>query len=255
MDTAHVEVRCYAGLVGLAGEAEQLVPVGGPRSVKDVVEATGVPHVEVGLLVVDGDAVGFGHQIHGGERVAVYPPFTALQPAAGADLFPAPPDPRRFVLDVHLGTLARRLRWLGFDTWWRNDADDDELARVSAGEDRILLSRDRGLLMRRTVVHGYCPRADDPELQLIEVVERYRLAPRMRPGTRCIRCNGALEEVAKAAVADRLPPRVRSGQNQFMQCVDCGQIYWPGTHHDPLDEVTSRARGQDAADRLPPADP
>ncbi|MFA9446985.1 Mut7-C RNAse domain-containing protein [Egicoccus sp. AB-alg6-2] len=253
MHVGRVVVRCYATLLALAGEPEQQVPIGSTRSVKDVVESIGVPHVEVGLLVVDGVAVGFDHLLHGGERVAVYPPFTALPPAGGLDLFPEPPDPRRFVLDVHLGTLARRLRWLGFDTWWSNDADDDELAVVAVTQRRILLSRDRGLLMRRAVVHGYCPRSDDPELQLLEVAERYRLAPRLAPGTRCIRCNGALVEVTKGAVADRLPPRVREGQDEFRRCEDCDQVYWPGTHHDPLQRVTCRAQGRRPTDGFPPA--
>jgi len=253
----HVEVRCYAGLVGLAGEAEQQVPIGAPRSVKDVVESLGVPHVEVGLLVVDGVAVDFDHRIRGGERLAAYPPFTTVRPRAtapgsGTELFPDPPDPRRFVLDVHLGTLARRLRWLGFDTWWRSDADDDELAAVSADQERILLSRDRGLLMRRQVVHGYCPRSQDPQLQLLEVVDRYRLAARAAPGTRCIRCNGEVEPVVKEAVADRLPPRVRTGQDRFTRCTSCGHIYWPGTHRGPLDEVTARVQEHDGTGGLSP---
>ncbi|GGI09283.1 Mut7-C RNAse domain-containing protein [Egicoccus halophilus] len=251
MDTPRVEVRCYAGLVDLSGEAEQPVPIGAPRSVKDVVESIGVPHVEVGLLVVDGTPVGFDHRVHGGERLAVYPPFAALRPPADRDLFPAPPEPRRFVLDVHLGTLARRLRWLGFDTWWRSAADDRELARISATGPRILLSRDRGLLMRREVVHGYVPRAHDPELQLLEVVERYALAPRVRAGTRCIRCNAPLTPVDKAEVADRLPPRVREGQDRFTRCTGCDRVYWPGTHRDALDAVTARARDRPVPRLLP----
>lgn len=255
MTAGHVEVRCYAGLVDLAGEAEQQVPVGDPRSVKDVVESLGVPHVEVGLLVVDGEPVGFDHRIRGGERVAVYPPFTAVEPAAGIHLFPQPPDPRRFALDVHLGTLARRLRWLGFDTWWRRDADDDELAAVATGQDRILLSRDRGLLMRRQIVHGYCPRSHDPELQLLEVAERYRLAVRAAPGTRCIQCNGRLEPVDKAVVLDRLPPRVRTGQDRFTRCTACDHVYWPGTHRGPLDEVSARVQEHGTAGGLSPEDP
>ncbi|MBS3940331.1 MAG: hypothetical protein KG028_05150 [Actinobacteria bacterium] len=257
MTAGHVEVRCYAGLVDLAGAAEQHVPIGTPRSVKDVVESLGVPHVEVGLLVVDGVAVDFDRRVGGGERIAAYPPFTAVRPPATGpgsetDLFPEPPDPRRFVLDVHLGTLARRLRWLGFDTWWRSDADDTELAAVSADQARILLSRDRGLLMRRQVVHGYCPRAQDPQLQLLEVADRYRLAPRAAPGTRCIRCNGDLEPVDKQAVLHRLPPRVRTGQDRFTRCSSCSRVYWPGTHRGPLDAVTARVQEHGGTGGLSP---
>ncbi|MFA9432777.1 Mut7-C RNAse domain-containing protein [Egicoccus sp. AB-alg2] len=251
MEVRHVEVRCYAGLAVLAGQPELRVPVGSPRSVKDVVESIGVPHVELGLLVVDGTAVGFDHLVAGGERIAAYPPFTRATPPPGLDLFPPPPEPRRFALDVHLGTLARRLRWLGFDTWWDRDVDDARLAEVAVTSERILLSRDRGLLMRRDVVHGYCPRADDPEVQLLEVAERYALAPRMRPGTRCVRCNGRLVAVDKAEVLDALPPLVRAGQESFTRCRDCERVYWPGTHRGPLDEVTARVQDVDPGG-LPP---
>jgi uncharacterized protein len=227
-------VRCYAELVDLSGEPEIEVLVGSARSVKDLVESIGVPHVEVGLLVVDGRAVGFEHQVAGGERVAVYPPFHGLRLDPSIDLFPPPPDPRRFVLDVHLGTLARRLRLLGFDTWYRTGTHDTELARVATDEDRILLSRDRGLLMRRSVVHGYCPRSDDPRLQALEVADRYDLGPRVRPYTRCIPCNGRLLPVSRDDVLEVLPPRTRVEHDRFVRCEGCDQVYWPGSHVDAM---------------------
>lgn len=233
-DAAHVEVRAYAELTDLLGEARVEVPVGEPRSVKDLIESVGLPHPEIGLLLVDGHPVRFDHRIHGGERVAAYPPFTALRPVADDDLWPTPPDPRRFVLDVHLGTLARRLRLLGFDSWYGTDADDTQLARLAAAEQRILLTRDRGLLMRREIVHGYCPRSDDPDEQAREVDARYRLAGRARPLTRCARCNGRLTPVSRDEVWHLLPPRTRREFDRFAQCDGCRQVYWPGSHVDAL---------------------
>jgi uncharacterized protein len=237
-----IEVRVYGDLVELTGEAELAVPVGRPRSVKDLVESVGVPHPEVGLLVVDGDAVGFGHLVGGGARVAVYPPFHDLHLAAGQGSWPEPPDPRRFVLDVHLGTLARRLRVLGFDTWYRTEADDHELADVAVSETRILLTRDRELLMRRVIVHGYLPRSDDPDDQLAEVVRRYDLADRVDPLTRCVPCNGELAPVARTEVVDLVPPRTRAEHDRFVRCRDCGQVYWPGSHLDAIGRLVERVR-------------
>jgi uncharacterized protein len=235
-----IEVRVYGDLVDLTGEAELTVPVGQDRSVKDLVESVGVPHPEVGLLVVDGDAVGFDHLVTGGARVAVYPPFHDLHLAAGQGLWPDPPEPRRFVLDVHLGTLTRRLRLLGFDTWYRTEADDHELADVAVSEGRVLLTRDRELLMRRVIVHGYLPRSHDPDDQLAEVVRRYGLRDRVAALTRCIPCNGVLEPVAKAEVIDQLPPRTRADHGTFVRCRSCGQVYWPGSHLEPIDTILSR---------------
>lgn len=239
----HIHVRAYAELLDLVGWAELDVPFGAPRSVKDLVESVGIPHPEVGLLLVDGDPVGFAHLLTGGERVAVYPPFSRLDLDRSQRLWPQPPDPRRFVLDVHLGTLARRLRLLGFDSWYRTDSADEELAAVAASEDRILLTRDRKLLMRRTVRHGYCPRADDPDAQLNEVVGRYALADRAAPLTRCIPCNGRLEPVAKADVLDQLPPRTREEFDTFVRCRACGQVYWPGSHLGPIASILDAFTG------------
>jgi uncharacterized protein len=178
--------------------------------------------------------VGFGHRLVGGERVAVYPPFHTLADPTAPSLAPPWPEPRRFVLDVHLGTLARRLRLLGFDCWYRTRADDRELAQVAVDEDRILLTRDRGLLMRREVVHGYCPRSDDPDLQAGEVVDRFGLRTRAAPLTRCVRCNGRLRTVPLAEVAAQVPPRSRAAFDRFARCDACGQVFWPGSHVDDL---------------------
>lgn len=242
VDRHHVEVRAYAELVDLLGTPTVEVPIGEPRSVKDLVESVGLPHPEIALLLIDGDAVGFDHRLTGGERVAVYPPLRSLSPDHGTSLWPEPPEPPRFVVDVHLGTLARRLRLLGFDTWYETHADDEQLADVAVDDERILLTRDRGLLMRRVIVHGYCPRSDDPEAQVDEVVERYRLAARARPLTRCVNCNGPLESVDRDEVLHRLPPRTRREFDRFARCTRCGQVYWPGSHVDAvagfLDRVT-----------------
>jgi uncharacterized protein len=237
-----ITVRAYAGLGDLLDSRELTVPFGTPRSVKDLVESIGIPHVELDLVVVDGTSVGFDHLLTGGERVAVYPPFHDLAPIGdGRRLWPAPPEPRRFVLDVHLGTLARRLRLLGFDCWYRTDADDALLATIAEADDRILLSRDRQLLMRRTIVHGYLPRSGDPDRQLTEVVRRYDLDLRARPLTRCVPCNGRLEPVTKDEVNHLLPPGTRRNFDTFARCRDCGQVFWSGAHADAISSILDRA--------------
>jgi hypothetical protein len=205
------------------------VLVGAPRSVKDVVESAGVPHPEIALLLVDGTSVGFRHLLRGGERVTVYPTFHTIDVAPASLVQPPEPEPR-FVCDVHLGRLARRLRLLGFDTWYRTDADDDELADVAVTEQRILLTRDRGLLMRRVIVHGYCPRSAHADVQAGEVLRRFRLAGQVTPLGRCARCNGLLRPIDKQAVIDVLPPRTRVEHERFARCADCGRVYWPGSH-------------------------
>lgn len=174
-------MRLYGGLDWFSSAADRngtaTVPAAAPRSVRDLVESLGVPHVEIGAVLVDGEAVDLDRLVTSGTRVAVYPPIHDLAPARA--VWPEPPDPRRFVADVHLGTLARLLRLLGFDTWYAPDADDQALTERAVGEERILLSRDRELLMRRVIVHGYCPRSHDPDEQLEEIITRYALANRV----------------------------------------------------------------------------
>lgn len=248
MRDGRVEVRCYGDLADLAGARVVEVPVGEPRSVKDLVESVGVPHPEVGLWVVDGTPVGDDHRLAGGERVAVYPPFTVLDVRDLPGARPVPADPR-FLLDVHLGALARRLRLLGFDARWQREATDAWLAGAAVADARVLLTRDRELLMRREVRWGYCPRADDPDAQAEEVVMRFDLADRLAPFTRCPRCNGRLHRVDKAEVAARLPPRTRAAFEEFARCDACGQVYWKGAHHARLEGFLARVGAREGRQR------
>lgn len=214
----------------------------GTPSVKDVVEALGVPHTEIDLVLADGESVGFGWRLRDGARVSVYPVFEAIDVAQVTRVRAEPLREPRFVLDGHLGRLARHLRMLGFDTAWDAEADDAALAATSARERRVLLTRDRGLLKRGAVTHGYCVRASDPRLQLTEVVRRLDLVRSIAPFTRCIRCNGQLQPVEKAEVADRLPPLVRERHESFRRCRGCGRIYWAGTHHERMAKVVAALR-------------
>jgi len=208
--------------------------VDGPASVKDLLESCGVPHTEVDLVLVDGRTADFSCLVVGGERVAVYPRFRSFDPAPEGRLQPPPLGEPRFVLDVHLGRLASYLRLAGLDAAYRNDCTDEELAEVSRDEDRILLTRDRELLKRAIVVRGYFVRQTNPRRQFAEVIRHFDLARRLSPFTRCGRCNGRLAPACKEAVAGRLPPRVRSGRDEFLQCSGCGRVYWEGTHVEQI---------------------
>ena len=236
-------LRFYGDLADLAAAdraGEVQVPVGEPRSVKDAIESCGVPHTEVDLVLVDGRPADFAARLHGGERVTVYPWFAVLE--VPSPVRPQPLPAPRFVADVHLGRLAQRLRVLGVDTVYDNDADDVELARLSAQEPRWLLTRDRGLLMRAAVTHGYLVRAHDPEEQAAEVVRRFSLGPSLRPGTRCARCNGLLAPVAKAEILDRLEPGTRRDHDTFLRCRSCRRLYWEGSHTPALRRFVARMR-------------
>ena len=147
------------------------------QTVKDVLEAMGIPHTEVDLILVNGNAEDFAHRPTSGDRIAAYPVFEAFDIGSTARLRPVPLRDPRFVIDVNLGRLARLLRVLGFDVWWSSDADDQTLADVSLGQQRILLTRDRALLKRRAITHGLFVHSDHPEEQTLEVLRRLRPSP------------------------------------------------------------------------------
>ena len=216
-----------------------LYDIPGRPSVKDAIEAQGVPHTEVALVRLNGDVCQFGALIDDGDHFDVYPPFTGINPDSLTNPYACnPPEPIRFIADIHLGKLAASLRMLGFDTTYGVEADED-LAAQSSDEKRILLTRDLGLLKRSQVQYGYYPRATDPKKQVVEVLNRYRLLDAIRPFQRCSRCNGTIQAVPKASIQSLVPKGVYTAQNDFHQCQRCQQVYWKGSHYDRLENWIS----------------
>ena len=213
-------------------------------SIKDVIESCGVPHPEVDLILVDEQTVGFDHTLANDAKVEVFPVENR-----GTDRTDKPLQTvglARFVADGHLGSLTRNLRLLGFDVAYRQNADDRQLLEVMVRENRVLLTRDRRLLMHAIVQHGYWPRSQNADEQTIEVVRRFDLSELIAPFTRCLRCNAPLEAVAKADIIGKLEPLTKIYYHQFRRCPDCKQIYWSGSHFPKLqkriEKIRSRAR-------------
>jgi uncharacterized protein len=195
-----------------------------------MIEALGVPHTEVEVICVDGASVDFSHRLRDGERVSVYPAFSSIDVTPLLRLRPPPAEPGCFIADAHLGQLAKGLRMLGFNVLYRNDYSDAEVARTAAEEDRIVLTRDRDLLIRKEIVRGCYLHALDIDGQMAEVIGRYRLAPFVRAFSRCLTCNGELRAVDKQEVEHRVPHHSRQFYERFYECVGCAQVYWEGSH-------------------------
>ena len=203
-----------------------------PTGLRDLVQSCGIPHVEVGHRHLEGVDSPWGARVDGGAMVELWPAYPADDPE---------PDPR-FLLDVHLGKLARILRLLGFDASYANRADDDQLAAAAAAERRILLSRDRGLLMRGVVARGRWIRETDPEAQAAEVIRSFALGESTVPFTRCMDCNGVLERADPSTV--EVPPAVADRHAEYRRCPDCRRVYWPGSHHPGLERTIERILGR-----------
>jgi uncharacterized protein with PIN domain len=214
--------------------------LGEKTSVKDVIESCGVPHPEVDLILVNGQAADFDYAITSDADVELYPAgktclyskYKRLQSITS----------QSFVADGHLGRLTRNLRLLGFDVAYHPKAEDRQLLGIMQRENRALLTRDRRLLMHAVVKTGYCPRSQNAEKQTVEVIRRFDLLNSIAPFTRCLRCNAPLQKVSKAEIAERLEPLTKIYYEQFRRCTDCGQIYWAGSHFSKLQKRIGQIR-------------
>lgn len=220
-------------------------------SIKDIIESLGVPHTEVDLILVNGESVNFNYQVKNDDLISVYPVFESYDIKSVSRLRPKPLRITRFMLDVHLGKLAKYLRLLGFDTVYDRDAvDDAAIINQALKEKRIILTRDIGLLKNKKVTHGYWLRATNPKLQVKEILLRFNLINDMKPFTRCLECNGELVRLRKPSSAKKIPARIKATHQQFNECRDCKRIYWEGSHYAKMvkfvDEIGSLSKDSDS---------
>ncbi len=215
---------------------KQLFPYAfnGSPSVKDAIESLGVPHVEVDMILVNGVSVNFGCKLKNGDHVSVYPVFESLDISDVQHLRPEPLRDIRFVADVHLGRLAKYLRLLGFDTVYDMSLQDSKIISISLSQNRIILTRDRGILKNRRITHGYWIRSADPRKQTAGIVSKFDLRKIFKPFTRCLECNSLINNVPKEEISARLLPKTRKYYNVFRICPDCGRIYWEGSHFEKM---------------------
>lgn len=235
---ARARLRCYAELNDFLPPARRQrefdLDFVAPAPLRHLAQIAGIPHTEIALALCNGDPVDLEHHVHDGDRLSLYPQFATSGIDAVPPIVLRPPGRPRFLADAHLGRLAGHLRLLGLDTVYQNALDDRMLAAIAAEEGRILLSRDRDLLMHRAVRYGAYLHTTDAWAGLVYLERRYHLCEYAEPFSRCMRCNGRLEAVEKAAVIDRVPAAVARLQDAFWRCKDCDQVYWRGSHWQAL---------------------
>lgn len=249
-------IRFYSGLnyflPDKQKQTEFTLNFTGNVSIKDLIESTGVPHTEIALILVNHTAVDFSYHVQNKDHISVYPEFSQLDISKLTGIEIKPSGDLKFVLDTHMGKLARYLRMLGFDTLYSNNYSDSELAGISARDRRILLTRDRDLLKRSIVTYGYYVRQTGSKNQLQEIIYRYQLTGLIKPFSRCIKCNGLLVEVNKKQIEDQLQTRTKDYYQHFKQCQDCQKIYWQGSHYQKMQTLISTLVNQVS---LPSVDP
>ncbi len=238
METHQAFFRFYEELndflPGYRKMAEFPYPFTGNPSVKDAIESIGVPHVEVDLILADGKSVGFAYKLRNNERISVYPVFETLDISDVQRLRASPLRDPKFILDVHLGRLAKYIRLCGFDGRYEKDLTDREIVAISLSQERIILTRDRGLLKAKNITHGLWIRSGKPVEQLREVMKRLDLVNKLQPFTRCMECNGEIVSIASEEIKQQLPERTKEFYMDFRRCTLCGRIYWEGSHFERM---------------------
>ncbi|MGD9107721.1 MAG: Mut7-C RNAse domain-containing protein [Gammaproteobacteria bacterium] len=203
-------------------------------AIKDSIEAIGVPHTAIDIILVNGRFVDFSYLLQDGDVVSVYPMFTQPNIENAIHLQQKLPDKLKFIVDVHLGTLAKYLRMLGFDVIYRNTYIAREILTIAVAEKRIILTRSIALLKNKSVNWGYWVRSKYLIKQLIEIMHQFDLLPKIKPFSRCMLCNGEIKEVAKTSVINKLPKNTNKYFEKFYQCSSCGKIYWQGSHYNNM---------------------
>ena len=203
----------------------------GAPAIKDAIEAIGVPHTEIDLIIVNDVSVGFDYHLCNNDRVAVYPIFESLDISPIIRLRSKPLRNPKFIIDVNLGKLIRLLRMLGFDAITNKGDSDLEIASKANRDLRILLTRDRNLLKINSITHGHWVHSIEPLEQVIEVIQRFDLWSQIVPFSRCIKCNGLIQPIDKEHTIQKVSAKTSQYYKKFYQCTSCGQIYWEGSHY------------------------
>lgn len=212
------------------------------QPVKHTIESLGIPHTEVDMILVNSNPVDFTYKLKDNDYVSVYPVFETFNISDITGLRKTGLRDTKFILDVHLGKLAKYLRFLGFDTLYKNNIVDPEIIRISKDNNRIIITRDSGILKNAAVTHGYFVRSQKPKEQLAEVIRRFNLESLIDPFTRCSECNGKIEEIAKDSIVNELDTQTRKYYNKFYQCTKCRKIYWQGSHYQRLSNFINSIR-------------
>jgi len=216
-------------------------------SIKDIIEALGLPHTEIGRLLCGPEEIDFGFIPAGGEIIDIHPGTAGLPVTVATRLRPEPLDEIRFITDITLGKLTRLLRMTGLDVIQVQATPISDIAAEAAATGRILLSRNRDVLKLRIVAFGRLVRSVYPKEQLREVIDHFDLAGRLQPFCRCLNCNTLLQPVAKEKISDRLEPLTRRYYNSFQQCTSCHSIYWRGSHHRRMADDLRMLTGKSAS--------
>ncbi len=216
------------------------------RSIKDMIEALGVPHTEVDVIIANGKSVDFKYILQDGARISVYPALGYLHMENITHLRKTPLCKTKFIADINLGDIVRYMRALGFDVYYDPSLSPSEIIEISKKENRIILTKSRKLLKFKEIAYGLFLRPGTTETQIKNIIDHLDIKDNIKPFSRCLRCNNMLKKVSKEKIADRIPPKTKAFCDEYSYCKSCDKIYWEGTHiikmKDVIDEILAAVR-------------
>lgn len=213
------------------------------QSVKDLAESFGVAHSEIAMVLVNSKEVDFNYIIKDKDFVSFFPEFKNFDISGVSKTYVEKPKECKFILDVHLGKLAKYLRLVGFDAKYSNNFSDIELVDISLHESRVLLTRDLGLLKYSNIIWGYWLRNSNSVAQVREVVNKFDLKLKFKPFSRCLECNGEIELIEKEDILPMLETKTKEYFNEFYRCRVCSKIYWKGSHWKKMESFIDFVKG------------
>jgi len=216
----------------------------GKRSIKDMIEAIGVPHTEIDLILVNGKSVDFNYILQKGDLISVYPVFESLNIANVTLLRKIPLRRHKFIADINLGNIVKYMRVLGFDVYYDSLLSNHEIIEISKRENRIILTKSRKLLKFKDVTHGIFIRPGTTTEQIRRIIDYLDIKDNIKPFSRCLRCNTLLKSVLKEKILDRIPPKTKEFCDEYVQCRSCDKIYWKGTHFINMKKVIRQILNQ-----------
>jgi hypothetical protein len=207
------------------------------RSVKDMIEALGVPHTEIDLILVNGKSVDFAYVPKDVDRISVYPVFESLNIENVTRLRKVPLRKTKFIADIHLGDIVKYMRALGFDVFFNPSFSSRKIIDISKMENRIILTKSRRLLKFKEVTHAIYIRPGTTAEQIKRILDYLDIKDSINPFSRCLRCNSVVKSVPKESIADRIPPKTKEFCDQYTYCKFCDKIYWNGTHYIKMNKA------------------
>jgi uncharacterized protein len=216
----------------------------GKRSIKDMIEALGVPHTEIDLILVKGNSVDFNYILQDQDRVSIYPVFESLNIKNVTRLRKIPLRKNKFIADINLGDIVKYMRVLGLDLYYNPLSSTREIIEISKRENRIILTKSRKLLKFKEVSHGIFIHPGTTTEQIRRIIDYLDIKDNIKPFSRCLGCNTLLNIVQKEKILDRIPPKTKAFCDEYVQCPSCDKIYWKGTHFIRMEKVVRKILDQ-----------